>query len=143
MNHDSYPDAYLRRILDETRVIAMVGASPRSYRPSHEVMGFLQKRGYRVIPVNPFAAGSEILGQRCVASLAEIDEPFDMVDIFRRADVAGGAVDQAIAAKPKFVWMQLGVIDAAAAARAEAAGIDVVMNRCPAIEIPRLGVPPR
>ncbi|HEY1795993.1 MAG TPA: CoA-binding protein [Stellaceae bacterium] len=140
MNHDTYPDAYLRHILEDTRVIAMVGASPRSYRPSHGVMRFLQARGYRVIPVNPFAAGGEILGERCVSSLAEIEEPIDMVDIFRHADVAGGAVDQAIAAKAKFVWMQLGVVDADAASRAEAAGIAVVMNRCPAIEIPRLGI---
>jgi len=143
MNHDTYPDDYLQRILTETRVIAMVGASPRPHRPSHRVMRFLQDRGYRVIPVNPFAAGGEILGERCVGSLAEIAEPIDMVDIFRRADVAGGAVDQAIAARAKFVWMQLGVVDADAAARAEAAGIDVVMNRCPAIEIPRLGLPAR
>lgn len=138
MNHDTYPDAYLRRILEETRVIAMVGASPRPNRPSHGVMRFLQARGYRVIPVNPFAAGDEILGERCVASLADIEEPIDMVDIFRRSELAGGAVDQAIAAGAKFVWMQLGVVDMDAAERAEAAGIDVVMNRCPAIEIPRL-----
>jgi hypothetical protein len=140
MNHDTYPDAYLRRVLEETRVIAMVGASPRPHRPSHGVMRFLQARGYRVIPVNPFAAGGEILGERCVASLAEIAEPIDMVDIFRRSDLAGGAVDQAIAASAKFVWMQLGVVDMNAAERAEAAGIAVVMNRCPAIEIPRLGI---
>jgi uncharacterized protein len=140
MNHDTYPDEYLRRILTETRVIAMVGASPRPHRPSHRVMRFLQARGYRVIPVNPFAAGGEILGEHCVSSLADIAEPIDMVDIFRRADLAGGAVDQAIAAGAKSVWMQLGVVDAQAAARAEAAGIDVVMNRCPAIEIPRLGL---
>jgi predicted CoA-binding protein len=143
MNHDTYPDPYLRRVLTETRVIAMVGASPRPHRPSHGVMRFLQARGYRVIPVNPFAAGGEILGERCVASLAEIAEPIDMVDIFRRSDLAGGAVDQAIAAGAKFVWMQLGVVDAEAAARAEAAGIAVVMNRCPAIEIPRLDVTAR
>lgn len=141
MNHDTtYSDEYLRRVLTETRVIAMVGASPRPHRPSHGVMRFLQARGYRVIPVNPFVAGGEILGERCVSSLAEIAEPIDMVDIFRRADVAGGTVDQAIAAGAKFVWMQLGVVDAAAAARAEAAGIAVVMDRCPAIEIPRLGI---
>jgi predicted CoA-binding protein len=143
MNHDTYSDAYLRRVLEETRLVAMVGASPRPHRPSHGVMRFLQARGYRVIPVNPFAAGGEILGERCVASLAEIEEPIDMVDIFRRSDVAGGAVDQAIAAGAKFVWMQLGVVDAEAAARAEAAGIEVVMNRCPAIEIPRLGLTAR
>jgi len=143
MNHDTYPDAYLRHVLEETRVIAMVGASPRPHRPSHGVMRFLQARGYRVIPVNPFAAGGEILGERCVASLAEIEEPVDMVDIFRRSDLAGGAVDQAIAAGAKFVWMQLGVVDMGAAERAEAAGIAVVMNRCPAIEIPRLGLPAR
>lgn len=140
MDHDTYSDAYLRHMLEATRVIAMVGASPRPHRPSHGVMRYLQRHGYRVIPVNPYAAGSEILGERCVASLGEIGEPIDMVDIFRRSTLAGDAVDGAIEAGAKFVWMQLGVIDAAAAKRAEAAGIEVVMNRCPAIEIPRLGV---
>lgn len=140
MSHESYRDDYLRHILEATRVIAVVGASPRPNRPSHEVMRFLQARGYRVIPVNPNAAGATILGERCVARLADIAEPVDMVDIFRRSERAGSAVDDAIAAGAKFVWMQLGVRDDAAAARAEAAGIEVVMNRCPAIEIPRLGL---
>jgi hypothetical protein len=140
MDHASYTDAYLRHVLEATRTVAMVGASPRPHRPSHGVMRYLQRHGYRVIPVNPFAAGSDILGERCVADLSHINEPIDMVDIFRRSTLAGDAVDEAIKAGAKFVWMQLGVIDAAAAKRAEAAGIEVVMNRCPAIEIPRLGL---
>src|SRR6185437_12792450 len=140
MDHDSYSDADLRRILETTRTVAMIGASPRPHRPSHGVMRYLQRHGYRVIPVNPNAAGSDILGERCLATLAEIAEPIDMVDIFRRSGLAGAAVDEAIAAGAKYVWMQLGVIDDDAAKRAEAAGIAVVMNRCPAIEIPRLGL---
>ena len=142
-SHDLYPDAFLRDILLSVRTIAVVGASPRPYRPSHGVMRYLQRHGYRTIPVNPFAAGDTILGERCYASLAEIPEPIDMVDIFRRSEAAGAAVDQAIAVGAKAVWMQLGVVDAAAAARAEAQGIRGVMDRCPAIEIPRLGLGPR
>jgi uncharacterized protein len=149
MDHDTYSDAYLRDVLSGVRTIAVVGASPRPHRPSHGVMRYLQRHGYRAIPVNPFAAGATILGETCYASLADIpvDDigPIDMVDIFRRSEAAGTAVDEAIAlgVKPgvKAVWMQLGVVDPAAAARAEAAGIKVVMNRCPAIEIPRLGLP--
>ena len=152
MNHDSYSDSYLREVLSGVRTIAVVGASPRPHRPSHGVMRYLQRQGYRAIPVNPFAAGTIILGETCHAALADIPlantGPIDMVDIFRRSEVAGEAVDQAIAlgVKPgikpgiKVVWMQLGVVDPAAALRAEAAGIKVVMNRCPAIEIPRLGL---
>ena len=140
MNHDDYPDAYLRGILDSARTIAIVGASPRPHRPSHGVMRFLQRRGYRCIPVNPFAAGRDILGERVYARLAEIAEPVDMVEIFRRSEMAGAAVDEAIAIGAKAVWMQLDVIDDAAAARAEAHGLKVVMDRCPAIEIPRLGI---
>jgi predicted CoA-binding protein len=139
-DHAHYPDAYLREILTGAHTIAVVGASPRSYRPSHGVMRYLQRHGYRAIPVNPFCAGQTILGERCYASLADIPEAVDMVDIFRRSDAAGAAVDDAIAVGAKAVWMQLGVIDAAAAARAEAQGLRVVMNRCPAIEIPRLGL---
>ena len=142
MNHDSYPDPYLRQILTTARTIAVVGASPRRERPSHGVMRYLQRHGYRAIPVNPFAAGSTILGEACFAALADIPEAIDMVDIFRRPDAAGGVVDEAIAKGAKIIWMQLGVRDDAAAARAEARGIKVVMNRCPAIEIPRLGLPP-
>ena len=140
MEHDFYSDAYLRDILVGTRTIAVVGASPRPHRPSHGVMRYLQRQGYRTIPVNPFAAGETILGERCHATLAEIAEGVDMVDIFRRSEAAGAVVDAAIAIGARVVWLQLGVIDAAAAARAEAHGLKVVMDRCPAIEIPRLGL---
>jgi predicted CoA-binding protein len=135
-----YSDEFLRGILTSVRTIAVVGASPRPHRPSHGVMRYLQRRGYRVIPVNPFAAGDAILGEHCYPTLTEIPEPVDMVDIFRRSELAGAAVDEAIAKGARAVWLQLGVIDAAAAARAEAHGIKVVMDRCPAIEIPRLGL---
>jgi len=138
MNHDRYSDDYLREILTGATTIAVIGASPRPQRPSHGVIRYLQRHGYRTIPVNPFAAGATILGETCVAALADIGEPVDMVDVFRRSEAAGDAVDQAIAIGAKAVWMQLGVRDDAAAARAEAAGLKVVMNRCPAIEIPRL-----
>ena len=145
MNHDlPYADSYLREILTGMHTIAVVGASPSPRRPSHRVMRYLQRHGYRTIPVNPFAcappATGNILGERCYANLAEIRAPIDMVDIFRRSEFAGAAVDEAIAAGAKVVWMQLGVRDDNAAARAEAAGIKVVMNRCPAIEMPRLGL---
>jgi uncharacterized protein len=148
MDHRIYSDAYLRDVLSGVHTIAVVGASPRAHRPSHGVMRYLQRQGYRAIPVNPFAAGATILGETCYASLAEIPldrtGPIDMVDIFRRSETAGAVVDEAIAlgAKPgiKAIWMQLGVVDPAAASRAEANGIRVVMNRCPAIEIPRLGL---
>src|SRR6476619_1771533 len=142
MKHDSYPDAYLRDILVGVRTIAVVGVSPRPHRPSHGVMRYLQRQGYRVIPVNPFAAGDTIHGERCYAALADVPEPIAMVDIFLRSEVAGSAVDDAIAIGAKAVWLQLGVVDAAAAARAEARGLKVVMDRCPAIEIPRLGLAP-
>ena len=140
MNHEIYSDAYLRDILTGVRTIAVVGASPRRGRPSNGVMAYLQQRGYRTIPVNPSAAGDTIHGETVYARLADIPEPIDMVDIFRRSEFAGGVIDEAIAAGAKVVWMQLGVRDDAAAARAEARGIKVVMNRCPAIEIPRLGL---
>jgi len=143
MNHDRYPDDYLRDILERVRTIAVLGASPRSARPSHGVMAYLQRHGYRTIPVNPKAAGDTINGETCYAALAEVPEPIDMVDVFRRSEAAGDAVDQAITAGAKIVWMQLGVRDDAAAARAEAHGLKVVMNRCPAIEIPRFGLPHR
>jgi predicted CoA-binding protein len=142
LDHSSYPDDYLRDILEGVRTIAVVGASPRRGRPSHGVMAYLQRHGYRVIPVNPNAAGDKINGETCHAALAEVPEPIDMVDVFRRSEAAGAAVDQAIAVGAKIVWMQLGVRDDEAAARAEAHGLKVVMNRCPAIEIPRLGLLP-
>ena len=140
MDHDAYPDAYLRDILTGVRTIAVVGASPRPGRPSYRVMAYLQRRGYRAIPVNPNAAGGTIHGETCYASLAEVPEPIDMVDVFRRSEFVTRVVDEAIAAGAKVVWMQLGVGDDAAAARAEARGLKIVMNRCPAIEIPRLGL---
>ena len=134
-------DDDIARLLRETRTIAMVGASGRPGRASNGVMQFLQRQGYRVIPVNPTIAGETLNGEIVVASLADIDEPIDMVDIFRRSDRAGEAIDAAIEAGAKSVWTQLGVIDEDAAARAEEAGLDVVMDRCPKIEIPRLSVP--
>jgi predicted CoA-binding protein len=140
MDHETYSDAYLRDILTSVRTIAVVGASPRHERPSHRVMAYLQRRGYRTIPVNPNAAGGTINGETVYAKLADVPEPIDMVDVFRRSEMAGGVVDEAIAAGAKVVWMQLGVRDDDAAARAEAHGLQVVMNRCPAIEIPRLGM---
>jgi uncharacterized protein len=135
-------DATLRDLLTRVRTIALVGWSPKPDRPSHRVAAYLKARGYRVIPVNPGQAGTMALGEVVRASLAEISDPVDMVDIFRRSEEAGSVVDEALASLPglQAVWLQLGVIDAAAAARAEAAGVMAVMDRCPAIEIPRLGM---
>jgi len=133
-------DADIKALLEETRTIAMVGASDRPDRPSYRVMQTLQAHGYRVIPVNPQITGEHIHGEFVFRDLNQLGDPIDMVDIFRNSAAAGEAVDQAIAAGAKAVWMQLGVINEAAAARAEAAGLKVVMNRCPAIELPRLGI---
>lgn len=135
-------DPTLRDLLTRVRTIALVGWSPKPDRPSHRVAAYLKARGYRVIPVNPGQAGTMALGEVVRASLAEISDPVDMVDIFRRSEEAGSVVDEALASLPglQAVWLQLGVIDAAAAARAEAAGVMAVMDRCPAIEIPRLGM---
>ena len=133
-------DADLRDLLANARTIAMVGASDRPDRPSNRVMRFLQGHGYRVIPVNPQITGEHLFGEFVFRDLHQLGDPIDIVDIFRRSDAAGAAVDEAIAIGAKAVWMQLGVVDEAAAARAEAAGLKVVMDRCPAIDIPRLGV---
>jgi predicted CoA-binding protein len=140
MSHDSYPDTQMRRILRETRSIAMVGASPNENRPSYFVFKYLLGRGYRMIAINPGQAGKTLLGAPVYASLADVPEPIDMVDIFRNSDAAGSVVDEALALdpKPKVVWMQLTVRNDAAAARAEAAGVEVIMNRCPKIEFGRL-----
>ena len=128
-------------LLANARTIAMVGASDRPDRASHGVMQYLQDRGYRVIPVNPQITGQHLHGEFVWRELSQIGEPIDIVDIFRRPLAAGEAVDEAIAVGAKAVWLQLGVINEDAAARAEAAGLKVVMDRCPKIEIPRLGVP--
>jgi len=140
MNHGSYSDDYIRGIFGRVKTIALVGASPKPDRPSHRVMAFLQRKGFRVIPVNPQARGQTIHGETVVGALQDIAEPVDMVDIFRRSEEVAPVVDEAIAKHAKIVWMQLGVRDDKAAAKAEAAGLDVVMNRCPAIEMPRLGL---
>jgi len=135
-------DADIRALLDGARTIALVGASDRPDRPSHRVMATLQRHGYRVIPVNPQITGEHVHGEFVFRDLDQLGDPIDIVDIFRRSDAVGPIVDQAIAIGAKAVWMQLGVVDDAAAARAEAAGLQVVMDRCPAIEIPRLGLAP-
>lgn len=142
MPHDSYSDEYIRQILTDTKVIALTGASPNPDRPSHRVMNFLLSRGYRVIPVNPGQAGKTILGQTVYATLADIPEPVDMVEVFRASDALPSVVDEAkaLSPMPRVIWSQLGVRHDEAAAEAEAAGMKVVMNHCPAIEIPRLGI---
>ena len=132
-------DEIIRRVLTQTSTWAVVGCSPDPARDSHDVARFLQARGLRVVPVRPGI--DEVLGERCFASLADVAAAgiaVDVVDVFRRSDQAGAHVDEAIAIGARAVWLQLGVIDAAAAARARAAGLDVVMDRCPKIEMPRL-----
>ena len=138
MNHDAYSDAYIRDILVGNRTIAMVGASPNTSRPSYFAMKYLKAKGFRVIPVNPGHAGQEILGERVYASLANIEGPVDIVDIFRNSEAALGITREAIRIGAKVVWMQLGVRNDEAAAIAEQAGLKVVMNRCPKIEYGRL-----
>ncbi len=135
-------DAKIRAILSAVKTIALVGWSPNPDRPSNHVAAFLKTRGYRVIPVNPGQAGQKALGEVVRANLADIAEPIDMVEIFRRSEEVAAVVDAALAlpVKPKVIWTQLGVRDDAAAAKAEAAGLQVVQNRCPAIEIPRLAM---
>lgn len=134
MDHSDYSVDYLKGILTSVKRIALVGASNKPERASYRVMSFLLERGYEVIPVNPGLAGSEILGQPVVASLKDIVGPVDMVDVFRNPEAAGKVTDEAIAIGAKVVWMQLNVSNPEAAARAEAAGLQVVMDRCPHVE---------
>ena len=140
MNHDRYDDDYIADILKATKTIALLGASPNPDRPSNRVMSFLLSRGYEVIPVNPGQAGKEIHGRKVYAKLADIPEPIDMVDVFRPSAAVPGIVEEVLALDPlpKVVWTQLTIRHDEAAARAEAAGIKVVMNRCPKIEYARL-----
>jgi predicted CoA-binding protein len=140
MNHDNYPDSYIRGILNIVKTIAMVGISPKDNRPSYFAFKYLKERGYRMIPVNPGQEGKEILGEKVYAKLADIPVPVDMVDIFRGSKYAAGIVEEALALKPRpqVIWMQLTVRSDEAAAAAEAAGLKVVMNRCPKIEYGRL-----
>ena len=133
-------DEDIADLLRNARTIALVGASDRPSRPSYGVMKFMQDHGYRVIPINPQITGEHVHGEFVWRELSQIGEPIDIVDIFRRPQAAGEAVDDAIAAGAKAVWLQLGVINEVAAAKAEAAGLKVVMNRCPKIEIMRLGL---
>lgn len=140
MDHTDYPDDYIRGILNTVRTIAMVGVSPNTSRPSYFAFKYLLERGYRMIPINPGHAGKDLLGQRIHARLADVAEPIDMVDIFRSSAHALGVVEEALALspRPRVIWMQLGVRNEEAARRAEAAGLKVVMNRCPKIEYGRL-----
>jgi predicted CoA-binding protein len=140
MNHDHYPDSYIRGILNTVKTIAMVGVSANTSRPSYFAFKYLLQRGYRMIPVNPGLAGQDLLGQRVYARLADIPGPVDMVDIFRASQYAPAIVQEALALapRPQVVWMQLGIRSDAAADLAEKNGIKVVMNRCPKIEYGRL-----
>lgn len=142
MNHDAYDDDYIRRVLKDVKTIALLGASPNPVRPSHRVMNFLLSKGYSVFPVNPGQEGKEILGRKVYARLADIPEPIDMVDVFRAAEFFPAIVDEVIlmSPRPRIVWGQLSVRHDDAAAKAEAYGVEVVMDRCPAIEYPRLNI---
>jgi predicted CoA-binding protein len=142
MNHEAYSDAYVRGVLSSTETIAMVGASANAARPSYGVMQFLLQRGFRVTPINPGLAGQDLQGQKVYASLHDVPHAIDMVDVFRAGDAVAALVDEILQLPtlPKVLWMQLGVFDAEAAAKAEAKGIKVVMNRCPVIEMHRLAL---
>jgi predicted CoA-binding protein len=140
MNHDRYDDAYIRGILNTVKSIAMIGASNKDIRPSYFVFKYLLERGYNMIPVNPGLAGKELLGRRIYATLTDIPEPIDMIDIFRASQYALPIVREALALnpRPQVIWMQIGVRDDEAAKLAEDNGLKVVMNRCPKIEYGRL-----
>ncbi|MEC7375976.1 MAG: CoA-binding protein [Pseudomonadota bacterium] len=133
----------LRQVLSSVKTIALVGASEKTHRPSHDVMAYLQNQGYRVIPVNPRLAGQQLLGETVYGNLPELPEPVDMVDLFLAPERTDPVIDQAIDLKIPVVWLQIGVINQEGAARAEAAGLTVVMDHCPKQEIPRLGIAKR
>jgi len=135
-----YQDSDIRTILQNTKTIALVGASNKVHRASYRVMAFLQSKQYRVIPVNPRLAGDELLGETVYASLADIPDVIDMVDIFRNSEAAGLIAEEAIQVSPKVIWMQLDVINMKSAQKAENAGIQVIMDRCPKIEYVRVGM---
>jgi len=139
---NAYSDDYLRGLLRKVKTIAVVGVSANPARPSYEVFAFLQSRFYRVIGVNPVLAAQTLLGAPCVGALKDLPGPVDMIDLFRNSEAAGDVVDEVLALdwRPLVIWMQLGVVNEAAAARAEAKGIEVVMDRCPKIEYARLGL---
>lgn len=130
----------IRAILENVRTIALVGASEKTHRPSHEVMEFMQQHGYRMIPVNPRLAGQKVLGEAVYADLASLPEPVDMVELFLASERTDAIIDQAIALQVPVIWLQIGVINEAGAARAEAKGLTFVMDKCPKQEIPRLGI---
>jgi predicted CoA-binding protein len=140
MNHDSYPDSYIRGILNTVKTIAMVGASAKDNRPSYFAFKYLMERGYNMIPLNPGLAGKELLGRKIYARLSDVPEPIDMVDVFRASQYALPIVQEALTLtpRPRVIWMQLGVRNDEAAVLAEANGMKVVMNRCPKIEYGRL-----
>jgi len=140
MNHDKYDDSYIRGLLHAVKSVAIVGASPKDNRPSHFVVKYLAERGYTVFPINPGQGDGEIAGIKSYAKLADVPEPIDMIDVFRSSDAVPGILDEALALSPlpKVFWMQLGVRNEEATARAEAAGMKVVMDRCPKIEYGRL-----
>ena len=140
MNHDQYDDDYIRGILTATRTIALIGASPNPARASHGVLGYLTRAGYETYPINPGIAGRELFGRMVYPRLADVPVPIDMVDVFRNSDAIAGVVDEILALPvlPKVMWLQLGIRNDAEAARLEARGVQVVMDRCPAIERPRL-----
>jgi uncharacterized protein len=138
VNHGAYDPVYLRGLLEHARTIAVIGASPEPWRPSFGIMRYLQRAGYRVVPVNPTALGQSVHGEPFYGTLQEVPEPIDLVNVFRRPEAVGEAVDQAIAVGAPALWMQLGIRNDEACARAEAAGIEVVMNRCISVEHSRL-----
>lgn len=142
MNHDTYSDEYLSEILKTTKTIALVGASNKPERASYRVLNFLKEKGYTMYPINPGLAGQEIAGAKVYASLADLPEPADMIDVFRNSEAAKGVIEEALTLEtlPKTIWLQLEIRNDEAAELAESKGVNMVMDRCPKIEIPRLGL---